>query len=224
VLGETLTEIVGRIVTMAALDLLESATEVAVTVTCAGLGTAVGAVYRPLDEMVPHAVPEQPAPARLQVMAELVDPVTVAVNCCVFPVTICAVVGETCTITGGKIVTDTDADLVLFAIAVAVTVTCAGLGTAAGAVKRPPDEIEPQVAPEQPTPLRLHVTAEFVVPVTVAVNCWVFPATTCAVLGEIDTATGERIVTVADADLVESATEVAFTVACAGLGTVPGAV
>jgi|SRR5271157_464630 len=138
--------------------------------------------------------------------------------------TTCAVVGETCTTTGGKIVTVTDADLVVSAFAVAVTVTCAGFGTAAGAVNRPLDEIAPQVAPEQPTPLRLHVTAVFVVPVTVAVNCCVFPATTCAVIGEMLTTTGGRIVTDADAVLVLSATEVATTVTSAGVGTVPGAV
>jgi hypothetical protein len=128
------------------------------------------------------------------------------------------------TATGGRTVTVADADLVLSAIEVAVTITCAGLGTVAGAVKRPLDEITPQAAPEQPTPLRLHVTAVFVVPVTVEVNRCVFPATTSAVVGEILTTTGGRMVTVADADLVLSATEVTITVTCAGLGTVPGAV
>jgi hypothetical protein len=82
----------------------------------------------------------------------------------------------------------------------------------------------PQVAPEQPAPLRLHVTAVFDVPVTVAENCCVFPVITCAVDGETVTATGGRTVTIADADLVESATEVEVTFTCAGLGTVPGAV
>jgi hypothetical protein len=82
----------------------------------------------------------------------------------------------------------------------------------------------PQAAPEQPAPLRLHVTVAFEVPVTVDVNCCVFPVITCAVAGEVVTATGGRTVTVDDADLVESATEVAVTVTCAGLGTVPGAV
>jgi len=82
----------------------------------------------------------------------------------------------------------------------------------------------PQAVPKQPAPLRLQVTAVFVVPVTVAVNCWVFPVTTCAVVGEMLTATGGRTVTVADAALVLSATEVAVTITCAGLGTVRGAV
>ena len=59
----------------------------------------------------------------------------------------------------------------------------------------------PQVFPEQPAPLRLHVTVVFVVLITLAVNCRVLPATTCAVVGEMLTATGGRMVTVADADL-----------------------
>jgi len=82
----------------------------------------------------------------------------------------------------------------------------------------------PQALPEQPLPATLQVTAVFVVLITVAVNCWVFPATTCAVVGEMLTATGGRMVTVADAALVLSATAVAVTITCAGLGTVPGAV
>jgi hypothetical protein len=67
------------------------------------------------------------------------------------------------------------------------------------------------VLPEQPAPNRLHVTVVFVVFVTVAVNCCVLPATTFANVGEIVTATGGRRVTVADADLVLSAIEVAVT-------------
>jgi hypothetical protein len=82
----------------------------------------------------------------------------------------------------------------------------------------------PQPLPEQPAPLRLHVTAVFVVLITVAMNCCVFPATTCAVVGEMLTATGGRMVTVADADFVLSAIEVAVTITRAGLGTVRGAV
>jgi hypothetical protein len=82
----------------------------------------------------------------------------------------------------------------------------------------------PQVAPEQPVPFKLHVTAVFVVFFTVAVNCCVFPVTSSAVAGEMLTATGGRMVTVADAVLLVSATEVAVTITCAGLGKVPGAV
>ena len=61
-------------------------------------------------------------------------------------------------------------------------------------------------------------------PVTAAVNCCWAPVTTCADVGETVTATGGMTVTVAVADLVLSATEVAVTVTCGGFGTVLGAV
>jgi hypothetical protein len=61
-------------------------------------------------------------------------PVTFAENCCVWPVTTCAVCGETFTATGGRIVTVAESDLELSAFDTAVTVTCAGLGRAFGAV------------------------------------------------------------------------------------------
>ena len=60
--------------------------------------------------------------------------------------------------------------------------------------------------------------------VTVAVNCCVLVTTTWALVGEMDMATGGRTVTVAAADLVGSATEVAVTVTCGGFGTFDGAV
>ena len=59
---------------------------------------------------------------------------------------------------------------------------------------------------------------------TVAVNCFVSPAATDALVGEIATDTGNAIVTTADADFVVSAFEVAVTVTVAGLGTAAGAV
>lgn len=60
-----------------------------------------------------------------------------------------------------------------------------------------------------------QVTDVLVAFVTVAVNCCVAPICKEAVVGLIETATaggGVVTVTVADADLVESATLVAFTV------------
>ena len=60
--------------------------------------------------------------------------------------------------------------------------------------------------------------------VTVAVNCCVAFALTLAVAGETETATGIVTVTVAAADFVVSAAEIAVTVTCAGLGTADGAV
>lgn len=224
VAGVTRTATGGRIVTVTDADFVLSAFDVAVTVTCAGLGTAAGAVKRPVAEMVPQVAPEQPAPLRLHVTAVFVVPVTADVNCWVFPATTCADRGEMVTATGCRIVTDADAVLDVSATEVAITVTSAGLGAFAGAVYRPVEETVPQVAPEQPVPLTLHVTAVLDVFVTVGVNCCVFPATTCAVFGDMVIATGGATVTVAEADFVVSATDVAVTVTSAGLGIAAGAV
>lgn len=168
-------------------------------------------------------MPEQPAPLRLHVTAVLVEPVTVAVNCCIFPATTCAEAGETVNATGARMVTVADADFVGSASDVTVTVATAGLGTAPGPVYRPVGEMVPHALPEHPLPLTLQLTAVFVVLTTVAVNCWVFPATTCAVWGNRVITTGRTTVTVALADFVGSATEVAVTITCAELGTAAGA-
>jgi hypothetical protein len=60
-------------------------------------------------------------------------------------------------------------------------------------------------------------------PLALAVNCWCPPVVTVAVSGERVTTIGGIIVTVAVLDLVASATEVAVTKICAGLGTAAGA-
>jgi hypothetical protein len=62
-------------------DLVESACETAVTVTGLGLGRVAGALYKPLEEIVPTV--EFP-PAMLftfQITAAFDVPVTAAVNC-----------------------------------------------------------------------------------------------------------------------------------------------
>jgi hypothetical protein len=84
--------------------------------------------------------------------------------------------------------------------------------------------IVPHVSPLQPAPVTLHVTLVLVVPVTVAVNCCCASVTTCAVVGETVTTTGGSTVTTAVADFDVSATEVAVTFTCGGLGIVAGAV
>ncbi len=61
-------------------------------------------------------------------------------------------------------------------------------------------------------PVADQVTAVLLEPLTLAVNCCVPPVSSEAEVGEIVTATGALTVTVADADLVVSATLVAFTV------------
>ncbi len=64
-------------VTVAEADFVGSATVVAVTVTVWLVLIVAGAVYKPVLETVPTAG------FRLHVTAVLLDPVTVAVNCCV---------------------------------------------------------------------------------------------------------------------------------------------
>ena len=101
-------------------------------------------------------------------------------------------------------VTVADADFVVSATLVAVTVYVPAV---AGAVYIPVLEIVPPVADQ--------VTDVFVLPVTVAVNCWVAPVCTDAEVGLMLTTTGGGgavTVTVAEADFVGSATLVALTV------------
>jgi uncharacterized membrane protein YebE (DUF533 family) len=112
---------------------------------------------------------------------------------------------------------------------VAVTVTAAGLGTVAGAVYVTAAPEALLVGATDPPPAdTVHVTPLAAVSfATVAVSAVVAPVCTEAVAGDTVTEiAGGGVVTVivADPALVPSATEVAVTVAVAGLGTVAGAV
>jgi len=140
-------------VTLAVAFFEASAAEVAVTVK---LPPADPAVKRPPVDTV--------QPVAAQVTAVLDEPVTVAVNCCVWPDCKEALAGETETETAGVACTVTAAlaDFVVSAAAVAVTVKLPAVDPA---VKRPALEIVPPVA--------VQVTAVFEEPVTVAVNCFV---------------------------------------------------
>jgi hypothetical protein len=89
-------------------------------------------------------------------------------------------------------------------------------------VKSPLLFIVPQVAPLQLVPDTVQVTAVFEVPVTEAANCFVDPTATEVLAGETVRTTVGTMVTLADADLVGSATLVAFTVTVAGEGTLDG--
>ena len=113
-------------------------------------------------------------------------------------------VGDTESWPGAAVtVTVADADFVTSAALVAVTVY---VPAEPGAVNNPVCMTEP--------PLALHVTEVFVLPVTLAVNCCVPPVVRAEVVGEIVTTTGAgaaETITVADADLVGSATLVAVT-------------
>jgi hypothetical protein len=59
---------------------VESAAEVAVTVTVAGDGTVIGAVYTPDVEIMPTVALPPATPLTLQFTEVLADPVTVAAN------------------------------------------------------------------------------------------------------------------------------------------------
>ena len=95
----------------------------------------------------------------------------------------------------------------------------APLAVVAGAiVPQPGEHTAPPCVSVQLTPLLLASFA------TVAVNCWLAVTVTFAVVGETETAIGGVTVAVAVADFVVSATEIAVTVTCAGVGTADGAV
>ena len=88
-------------VTVAVADLVESACEIAVTDTEAGLGTTEGArksasfaVFSTVVETSPLTELPPLTPLTCQVTPVLVDPVTVAVNDCVASVASVTVLGE----------------------------------------------------------------------------------------------------------------------------------
>jgi hypothetical protein len=60
--------------------LVESAADTAVTVTVAGVGTVIGAVYTPPVEIMPTLAFPPATPLTLQLTAVFVDPVTNAAN------------------------------------------------------------------------------------------------------------------------------------------------
>jgi hypothetical protein len=112
---------------------------------------------------------------------------------------------------------------------VAATVTLGGEGATTGAVYTAAKELvasDPQEEPLQPAPLKLHATAVFVVPVTLAVKESVLAVGTEALVGLIlnKTAAAATRVTLAEADLVGSATLVTATLSAAGEGTLAGGV
>jgi hypothetical protein len=88
------------IVTLAEADLLGSATLVALTVTDGGEGTLIGATYKPLVEIVPHAAPVQPEPLTVHVIAPLEVPLTFQEKLCVPPTASVRLPGFTVTVTG----------------------------------------------------------------------------------------------------------------------------
>jgi len=167
-------------VMVALADFEVSATDVAVSVTVAGLGNTPGAVNvigvpDPLvaDDKLPHEDPPHSEPESAQLTPLLEgSPITVAVRVVVAFTGTVAVVGATDTeIPAGvvaPIVIVAEAYFVPSLTDVAVIVTVGGLGTVAGAVKVTgvPDALDklesaPQAAPVQPVPDNTHVTPLF---------------------------------------------------------------
>ena len=145
-------------VTVAVADFVVSTTLVAVMVMVCVEVIVAGAVYKPVLLKVPTEG------LMLQVTAVLLVPVTVAVNCCCPLIVRLAVGGPTDTATGFSVtvaVVDFEVSTTLVAVMVIVCVEV----IVAGAVYKPLAESVPTDG------LMLQVTAELVVPVTVAVNC-----------------------------------------------------
>jgi len=112
---------------------------------------------------------------------------------------------------------------------VAVTVKLDGSGIAVGEVYKPVVVTVPKavLAPPGGMPFTAQLTPELLVPVTVALNCCVAVHWESLIFREAcagETVTPTVMVTLADADFVLSACNIAVTVTVAGEGTTEGAV
>jgi hypothetical protein len=232
--GVTVTTTIDTMDTLANADLLGSATLVATTLTLGGEGATSGAEYTAPKELVarvPQEEPLHPAPLKLHVTPVFDVPFTVAVKESVAAVETDALVGLMLNETAGAatMLTLADADLLGSAMLVATTVTLGGEGATSGAEYTAPMELVARVPyeePLQPAPIKLHTTAVFDVPFTVAVNESVAAVETEALVGlMLNETTGVTIMlTFAEADLVGSATLVTITCRVSGEGTLDGAV
>lgn len=185
--------------TVADPESLVLAVETAVTVTGVvvtppvpfeAVGTPPGATKRPEEEINP--VPWLPpvTPFTCQATAVLGTPFTAAVNCCVVKMATLTGLGVTVTATCCATVTEADPESAALAAETAVTVTVEGLGIVLGAVYNPLAVIVPTVALPPAVPFTCQVTAVFVVPVTVSMNCLVAPGLTVAEAGVTVTVIG----------------------------------
>lgn len=204
-------------VTEAEAVLVVSAFDVALSVTVAGFGTVLGALYRPLDEIVP-TVPLPPTiPFTFHVTDVLADPCTVAVNCRVCFTRTDALVGEIATVTVTAM-TSTNAEFDTAPSGV-VTIT----GTDVFGVLALPAAVSFVVETNvvgRSTPSKLTVAPETKpLPFTVSVNV---PVATGDGLTDVMLGKG-KTVTVAAPFAVGVLTLVARTVTTFGLGTVVGA-
>jgi hypothetical protein len=223
--GETETETAAITVAVAVAVFVGSATLVPAIVTVAGEGKPAGAVYSPVDEIVPVVEFPPAVPFTDHVTLVLDELLTLAVNCCVPDSWTEALAGETETDTADITVTDAEADFFGSATLVAAIVTVAGEGKLDGAVYNPLAEILPLVELPPATPFTDQVTlvSEFVL-ATAAVNCIVPTSRTEPLVGETLMVTTGVTVTCARADFFGSATLVTVTVTVDGDGTDAGAV
>lgn len=162
------------IVTVALPVLVVSATLVAVTVTLAGEGTTLGAVYVapsfPFAKIEPTVAfpPAMPLTLQVTVVFGLPLPITVAEKTCAPPVDTVADAGATLTAMSSFNVTLADELACASVTLVAVTVMSSFAGKIDGAAYKPPLEMVPNVALPPTNPFTVHVTAVFEVPVTIA--------------------------------------------------------
>src|SRR5712692_3102206 len=183
----------------------------------------------PFWEIAPQAVPTQPGPETLHVMAvlgfEFGAGVSVAVYCALEP-------GPS---VAGPLTTRVKL-LVMLMVALAVlemsatlrtvSVTTGGAGRTGGAVYTPSAPMVPQPVPAQPTPETLQVTAGLGFPAleTLAVKRSVAPSSTLATGGATETLRSLATETAAAADLDASARLMASTVIAGSAGRFCGAV
>jgi hypothetical protein len=177
-----------------------SATDVAVTVTVLGEGTVDGAVYTPLESMLPTpvSVVESDQVTFWQVGLDVIlQPglLTVAVNRKCSPVPTVALLGEMEMLIPVTMVSVALAVLVVSACAVALIVTVGAMvvvllvvvvGIVAGAVYKPVASIVPQELAATPVAqVKAQVTAVLLLPVTKLLNSCVRLVITLAEVGEI---------------------------------------
>jgi len=187
----------------------------------AGEGGKEGAVYPPLEEIVPQAAPAQPAPATLHEIARLGFEFAAGVRVAVKVVVLPALTDDDPVTAKENVLVMVIAPVLFFdgsATLIAVRVTLGGAVRICGAVYIPEEFTVPHVAPTHPLPDTIQVTARLGLPVefTVAEKGLDAPSSTGIDTGETETEMSLAIVTRAVALLEPSAALVASTVTTAG--------
>jgi len=173
--GEIETPIAERMETETEAAFDGSACGVAMICTVAGDGGSEGAVYVPLEEIVPHAAPLQPVPATLQKIVRLGFELAAGVS-------VAAYVAATPVLTDDGPATARENVLMTIIVPVpllegsatlmAIREMLGGAIRICGAVYVPAESKVPHAAPVHPLPERIHVMPRLGFPAefTVAVN------------------------------------------------------